>query len=427
MVDQLDPPGTRERVTARPQAARRRLPRLTELRRLIGLKRPRFNRQARRLESAHSIIDLRRQAMNRTPRAVFDYVDGAAEAEHSIRRSRRAWADVEFRPRVLRDVSRVDTSTTILGEPSSLPIVLGPTGFTRMMHYEGEVAVARAAQHLGIPYVLSTMGTTSPERLAAESPDVTRWFQLYVWRDRDAMRDLLERARASGHTALVLTVDVPIQGARLRDIRNGLTIPPALTLRTLLGMARYPAWWANLLTTEPLEFATFSAFDVSPSELVDLLFDTSIDMDALSELKEMWGGPLIVKGVQTVEDAKEVVDHGADGVLLSNHGGRQLDRAPTPLELLPEVVAAIGDRAEVYVDGGILNGGDALAAVALGATACFVGRAYLYGLMAGGQDGVQRAGEILRADVERTMILLGVTSIDQLGTEHVRLRLPGQP
>lgn len=424
MAEQLHATDAVSPALRRPEAVRRRLPRLADLRKLIGLRIPRGTRVARRLGSAHSIVDLRRQARSRTPRAVFDYVDGAAEAERSIARSRRAWADVEFRPRVLRDVTTIDTSTKILGESSSLPIVLGPTGFTRMMHHEGEVAVARAAAQLGIPYVLSTMGTTSPERLAVESPETTRWFQLYVWRDKDAMRDLLDRARASGHTALVLTVDVPTQGARLRDIRNGLTIPPALTLQTLLGMARYPAWWANLLTTEPLEFATFSAFDVSPADLVGLLFDTSVGMADLASLKEMWGGPLVVKGIQTVEDAEEVVHHGADGVLLSNHGGRQLDRAATPLELLPEVVAAIGDRAEIYVDGGILNGADALAAVALGATACFVGRAYLYGLMAGGQQGVQRAGEILRSDVERTMRLLGVTSVEQLGPQHARLRRP---
>lgn len=406
---------------ARPRSTRRRWPRLSQLRGLIGLRPPRFDRGTMRLEAAQSIRDLRLQARRRTPRAVFDYVDGAAERELSLARARRAWTEVEFRPRVLRDVTTVDTSTTVLGMPASFPLVFAPTGFTRMMHHAGEVAVARAAARLGIPYVLSTMGTTSPERLADEAAEATRWFQLYVWRDREAMRDLVERAAASGHSALMLTVDAPVHGARLRDVHNGLTIPPALTMRTLLDMARHPTWWLNLLTTEPLEFATFSS-DVSPAQLVEKLFDASVTLGDLSTLREMWSGPLIVKGIQTVEDARAVVDHGADALVLSNHGGRQLDRAPTPLEQLPDVVAAVGDRAEIYLDGGILSGGDVVAAVALGARACLVGRAYLYGLMAGGEAGVERAGEILRTDVIRTMQLLGATSINELDPSHVNLR-----
>jgi len=323
---------------------------------------------------------------------------------------------------VFRDVASVDTSTRVLGASTTMPLVFGPTGFTRMMHHEGEVAVARAAARLGIPYALSTMGTTTPERLAAEVPDVARWFQLYVWRNREFMRELVERAGATGHHALVLTVDTPVAGARLRDVRNGLTIPPALTARTLMDIARHPAWWMNLVTTDPLEFATFSSFDGTVAELVAQLFDASVTFADLAMLRELWSGPLVVKGIQTVEDARAVVDHGADAVVVSNHGGRQLDRAPTPLERLPEVVAAVGDRAEVYLDGGILGGADVVAAVALGARACMVGRAYLYGLMAGGQAGVERAGEILRSDLVRTLQLLGVASIDELEPGHVRLR-----
>lgn len=408
---------------ARSQATRRRLPRLDTLREVVGFRAPSLGRTAPRLERARSIRDLRLQARRRVPRAVFDYVDGAAESERSLARARRAFASVEFQPRVLRDVARVDTSTVVLGSASAMPLVFGPTGFTRMMHHAGEVAVARAAGRLGVPYALSTMGTTSPERLAAEAPEVTRWFQLYVWRDREAMRELVGRAAATGHTALVLTVDTPVAGARLRDVRNGLTIPPALTMRTLLGVARHPAWWANLLTTEPLEFAAFSSFDGTVAELVDQLFDASVTLADLAALREMWSGPLIVKGIQTVEDARAVVDHGADALVVSNHGARQLDRAPTPLERLPEVVAAVGDRAEVYLDGGILDGADVVAAVALGARACLIGRAYLYGLMAGGEAGVQRAGEILQTDIVRTLQLLGVASIDELEPGHVRVRL----
>ncbi len=414
--------GGSQGVEVRPRAIRRQVPSLAKLRELTGLRWPTLDRAGQRLGRAKSILDLRAHARRRTPRAVFDYVDGGADGEISLVRSRRAFASVEFQPRVLRDVAKIDMSATVLGAPSSLPLVFAPTGFTRMMHHEGEVAVARAAGRLGVPYALSTMGTTSPERLAAEAPDTTRWFQLYVWRDRDAMHQLVERAGASGFSTLVLTVDSPVPGLRLRDVRNGLTLPPALTLRTLIDIARHPAWWANLLTTEPLEFAAFSSFKGTAAELSSTLFDPSVTFEDLAALRELWSGSLVVKGVQTTEDARAVVDHGADAVVLSNHGGRQLDQAPTPLEQLPEVVAAIGDRAEVYVDGGILNGADVVAAIALGADACLVGRAYLYGLMAGGEAGVERAGEILRADVARTLQLLGVNSVHDLEPEYVRFR-----
>lgn len=405
----------------RPSSARRRVPRVRQLLALIGLRAPRLDRTAYRIERAQSILDLRAQAHRRTPRAVFDYVDGAAENERSLARSRRSFAALEFRPRVLRDVAAVDTGTTILGRAATLPLVLAPTGFTRMMHHEGEVAVARAATRLGVPYALSTMGTTSPERLAEEAPDVDRWFQLYIWRDRGIMRELLERAAATGHHALVLTVDSAIPGSRRRDMRNGLTVPPSLTPRTLFDIALHPVWWANLLTTEPLQFAALSSFDGTVAELSSQLFDPSVTFDDLDDLRAMWSGPLVVKGVQSVQDARAVVEHGADALVLSNHGGRQLDRAPTPLEQLPEVVDAVGDRAEIYLDGGILDGADVVAAVALGARACLVGRAYLYGLMAGGQAGVERAGEILRTDMVRTLQLLGVPSVAELEPSDVSL------
>lgn len=400
----------------------RRAPRWSELQPLVQ-PRP-FERSARRrrLARASSIRDLRAIARRRTPRSVFDYVDGAAETETSLARARRTYADLEFQPRVLRDVSKVDTSTTLLGVPSALPLIFAPTGFTRMMHYEGEPSVARAAEGLGIPYTLSTMGTTTPEGVAEAAPDGQHWFQLYVWRDRDAVEQLVERAASSGFAALMLTVDTPVAGARLRDVRNGLTIPPSLSLRTLFDMAQYPAWWMNLLTTPPLSFASFSSYDGTVAELISELFDPSLDVDDFTALREMWSGPLIVKGIQNVEDARAVVDLGADAVVLSNHGGRQLDRAPTPLEQLPAVVEAVGDRAEVYVDGGVLSGADVVAAVALGARAAMVGRAYLYGLMAAGQEGVEHAGEILRTDIVRTMQLLGASTLDELDPDRVRIR-----
>ena len=376
----------------------------------------------RRLARASSIRDLRQIARRRTPRSVFDYVDGAAESEASLARARRVYADIEFQPRVLRDVSGVDPSATLLGQASTLPLIFAPTGFTRMMHFEGEPSVARAAEGLGVPYTLSTMGTTTAEGVAEAAPEGDHWFQLYVWRDRDAVAQLIERARVAGFRSLMLTVDTPVAGARLRDVRNGLTVPPSLSLRTLFDMAQYPAWWFNLLTTEPLEFASFRSYDGTVAELISELFDPTLNVDDLTSLREEWDGPLIVKGIQTVEDARAVVDLGADAIVLSNHGGRQLDKAPTPLTQVKEVVEAVGDRAEVYVDGGILSGADIVAAVALGAKAAMVGRAYLYGLMAGGQQGVERAGEILHTDIIRTMQLLGVRSLDELNPDHVRFR-----
>ena len=362
-------------------------------------RRARLNPTERRLAGAASIADLRRLARRRAPRAVFDYVDGAAGEELSLRRSRQAYMRVEFQPRVLQDVSVVDPSTTILGKPAALPLIFAPTGFTRMVHTEGEPAVARVAARMGIPYALSTMGTTSIERLTAAAPGGSKWFQLYLWRDREASRDFVARARESGYEALVLTVDSPIAGPRLRDVRNGLTIPPSLSLKTFAEGSLHPAWWFDLITTEGLEFASLNRFDGTVAELAARMFDPAATIADLAWLRSAWDGPLVVKGIQTVDDARAVVDAGADAVIVSNHGGRQLDRAPTPLEVLPAVVDAVGDRAEVYVDGGILSGSDIVAAVAFGARAALVGRAYLYGLAAGGERGVQRAADILHNDV----------------------------
>ena len=404
------------RVTAR------RRPRWSELQPLLRPAGMQLHATERRLARAASVADLRLLARRRAPRAVFDYTDGAAGAEIGLRRARDAFGRVEFRPRVLRDVSDVDTSTTILGRPSALPLVFAPTGFTRMMHTEGEPAVARVAARVGIPYALSTMGTTSIEDLAAAAPGGRLWFQLYLWRDREASRGFIERARESGYDTLMLTVDTPVPGARLRDVRNGLTIPPTLSMRTFTEGARHPGWWFDLLTTEPLEFASLHRFDGTVAELVGRMFDPSATMDDLSWLRSVWPGSLVVKGVLHAEDARAVVDAGADAVVVSSHGGRQLDRAPVPLEALADVVDVVGDRAEVYVDGGILSGSDLVAAVALGARAGLVGRAYLYGLMAGGERGVQRAADILRAEVATTLALLGVTRVEDLGRDHVRLR-----
>lgn len=399
----------------------RRLPKVAELRPLVRVERPTLRRTQRALERAQTIEDLRVLARRRTPRSAFDYVDGAAESEVSLTRAREAFGRVEFRPRVLRDVSRIDTTVRVLDVTSPVPLILAPTGFTRMMQHEGERAVARAAAAAGVPYALSTMGTVSVEDLAAHVPDLQRWFQLYLWQDREASLELMQRAQAAGYRTLVLTVDTAIAGQRLRDVRNGMTIPPQLTPKTLADMALHPRWWANLLTTEPLEFASLRESGGTVESLVNTMFDPSLNTRDLVWMRENWSGDIVLKGIQNVEDAREFVDLGADSLIVSNHGGRQLDRSVTPLEVLPEIAAAVGGRVPVLLDTGVMHGGDIVAAVANGADAVLVGRAYLYGLMAGGEAGVTRALDILISQVHRTLRLLGVTSLDQLTPDHAVL------
>ncbi len=362
--------------------------------------------------------DFRKLALRRTPRSVFDYVDGAAELELSMERSVEAFNRVVFHPRVLRDVATIDTRTTVLGREAQLPIVFGPTGFTRMMHAAGEGAVARAAGRAGIPYTLSTLGTTSIERLAQEAPATDRWFQLYVSKDRGRASELVGRAGDAGYSTLVLTVDVPVAGARHRDIYNGLTFPPSLTARTLLGMVGKPRWLIDALTTEPLAFETLGpAKDVMA--LINSAFDPSVTLADIDWLRSHWSGTIVVKGVQRVDDAVDIASAGADGIALSNHGGRQLDRAVAPLELLPGALEAVGATTELYVDGGVRSGADVAAAVALGARAVFVGRPYLYALMAGGEAGVDHLAKLLRDDYVRTLKLLGVTGTHDLDRDLV--------
>jgi L-lactate dehydrogenase (cytochrome) len=402
-------------------ATTRRMPRLSELRELLKPRRLPLNPVERSLATALTIGDLRTIARRRTPRPVFDYTDGAAEEEVSLRRAREAYASVEFRPNVLRDVQHIDLGVEVFGRRSELPFMFSPTGFTRMMQHEGEIAVVRVAERAGIPYSLSTLGTSSIEDVAAAAPSARKWFQLYVWKDRGAGKDLIQRAKEQGYEAVMLTVDTAVAGLRLRDVRNGLTIPPSLTLRTFASAAIHPNWWINLLTTEPLTFASLTRWQGTVAELMDEIFDPTLSLEHLDWLRELWDGPLLVKGVLSPDDARTVVDHGADGVVVSHHGGRQLDRATPPLLALPRVLNAVGDRAEVYVDTGILNGGDVVTAMAHGAKATMIGRAYLYGLMAGGERGVQRAVDILTSEVKRTMRLLGVRSMAELTPEHAKL------
>jgi L-lactate dehydrogenase (cytochrome)/glycolate oxidase len=399
---------------------KRRLPSPKDLAQLLRFRKPILNARKRRLSRALTIYDLRDIAKRRTPKAPFDYTDGGADSESSLTRARNAFERVEFQPRILRNVKDVDLTVKMLGKQMNLPLGIAPTGFTRMMQTEGEYAGATAAQDAGIPYTLSTMGTRSIEDVAKVAPNGRNWFQLYMWKDRDRSMDLVERAKAAGFDTLVLTVDVPVAGARLRDVRNGMTIPPSLTSKTILNAIPRPGWWLNFLTTDPLKFASLDSWNGTVAELLDSMFDPTVTYEDLKWIRKQWKGNLVVKGIQNVEDAVMSVKAGADAIILSNHGGRQLDRAPVPFHLLPEVVKAVGKKTEVHVDTGIMHGADVIAALAAGAKFTWIGRAYLYGLMAGGKPGVDRSLEILKTQMIRTMKLLGARTISELEPDHVR-------
>ena len=397
----------------------RQLPKPSELMEFMQFKKPSLDFTGNRLEKALTIYDLRKIAKRRTPAAAFDYTDGAAEGEFSMNRARQAFEDIEFHPGVLTDVSTVDTTTEVLGGTSAMPFGIAPTGFTRLMQTEGEIAGSGAAGAAGIPFCLSTLGTTSIEDVRKVNPDGRLWFQLYVMREREISYGLVERAAKAGFDTLFFTVDTPVAGARLRDKRNGFSIPPQLSLKTVANAIPRPWWWFDFLTTPKLEFASLSSTGGTVGELLNAAMDPSINYEDLKEIRSIWPGKIVIKGVQNVEDSKKLADLGVDGILLSNHGGRQLDRAPVPFHLLPEVVREVGNDVEVMVDTGIMNGADIVASMALGAKFTLIGRAYLYGLMAGGRRGVDRTIEILSEEVRRTMKLLQVQNVAELEPKHV--------
>ena len=398
---------------------KRQIPNPNEIFDLLHFKKPDLNAKRRRLQSAQTIWDLRKIARRRTPAAAFDYTDGAAEGEISLRRARQAFRDVEFHPDILRPAPSVDTSCQILGGASAMPFGIAPTGFTRLMQTEGEVAGAGAAGAAGIPFTLSTLGTASIEEVKAANPYGRNWFQLYVMRKREISYGLVKRAAQAGFDTLMFTVDTPVAGARLRDRRNGFSIPPQITAGTVLNAIPRPWWWFDFLTTPKLEFASLKSTGGTVGELLDSAMDPTISYEDLEVIRSMWPGRIVIKGVQNIPDAKRLLDHGVDGLILSNHGGRQLDRAPVPFRILPEVVREVGSDAVVMIDTGIMNGADVVASMALGAKFTLIGRAYLYGLMAGGRAGVERAIAILREEIERTMKLLGVSAIGELEPRHV--------
>ncbi len=388
-----------------------------ELRALVKLERPEWRSNARRLGRCHQIADLRELGRRRTPGPVFDYVDGGADQELTVSRNQDAFKEWELVPDCARDVTSVDTSANLFSRHFRLPLLCSPTGYTRMIHQAGEIAVSRAAARANVPYCLSTVASTSIEEVAGTGhPDL--WFQLYVWRDREITRELIARAWAAGYRVLEVSVDVPVAGYRIRDVRNGLTIPPRLTAATPLGIARKPAYWINLLRGPAIGFANAPAGVGGAGgvtiENMSVQFDPSVTWEDIAALRQAWAGSLVVKGPLNPASARQAVDAGADGLHLSNHGGRQLDRTVPPIEMVQSVRAAVGQEITIIVDSGIRHGTDLAVALALGADAGAIGRAYLYGLMAAGEKGVDRALELLRAEFRRTMQLLGVTSVGEL-------------
>lgn len=379
----------------------------------------------RKLKKVVNLAEMRLLSKKRVPKAVFDYVDGGANDELAYARSQEIYSRVEFKAKVLRDVSKIDLTSNIVGQKSALPIIFAPTGYTRMMHYQGEVMVAKVCEANNLVYNLSTMGTTSSKEIGDQVPNVRRWFQLYLWRDRTQSLKFIEEAQLAGFEGLMLTVDTAIGGIKWRDMRNGLTVPPKIGLKTFFDMALKPKWWFNLLTTAPLEFATFRNFNKPLSEIAAKVFDPAVTFEDVKWLRSVWKGKLIIKGIQTVSDAVELKNIGVDAIVLSNHGGRQLDRSVVPLELLPQVRSAIGNKGDgpqIFIDGAIMSGADVLAAIALGADAVLIGRAYLYGAMAAGKKGVEKVVEILRFEMETAMKLLGAKDLGELNPDFVNLR-----
>ena len=393
---------------------------LKTIRSVVQLRRFEFNGTKRRLAKVGSVDDLRLLAKRRLPGGVFDYFDGAAEDELTKAENSNAFAKVELRPRVLVDVSRIDTSTTIMGQPVPFPIALSPTGFTRIAHPQGELAVARVAGAVNLPYTLSTLGTRSIEEVARVATGPL-WYQLYVWKDRGLSRELVERARDNGYKAIMLTVDTPVFGRRERDVRRGFTLPPKIGLETFVDGILHPKWTWDFVRSEPITFSAVAgrksvdgSTAVTLSDYVNSQFDPTLSWNDLEWIREVSGLPLMLKGIQSVEDAKRAAELGVDAIALSNHGGRQYDGAPAPVALLPRVVDAVGNSIEVLVDGGVRRGSDVVKACALGARAVMFGRPYLYGLGAGGEMGVRWALDHITSGVTRTMGLIGETSIRNL-------------
>ena len=399
---------------------------LDALRSVVSLKPIERDRTLRRLQRAANVDDLRAMAKRRLPAGVFDYIDGAAEDEFAMDRNERRFGERTLVPRVLRDVSKIDASTEILGHTAPMPLIIAPTGFPRIAHPDGELATARAAHRAGIPFSLSTMGTRSIEEVASVNPG-RNWFQVYVWRDRELTKDMLARCREAEFEALFITVDTAVLGRRERDVRRGMSLPPKLGIDTFVEGALRPAWVLDFLRNEPIVFSNVAVSTarlgddtadgssaVSLAEYINSQFDPQLSWEDVSWIREQWGGPVILKGIQSVADAQIAASEGIEAIALSNHGGRQLDSSPAIIDLVAPVAEAVGGEIEIYCDGGVRRGSDVVKAVALGATACMIGRPHLYALGAGGEQGVDHLLDFFQKGVEQTMALAGITSMRQV-------------
>ena len=390
------------------------------MRRLVQLRAVTLDSTARRLGGCYDVSDLRRAAKRRIPRPVFDYVDGAADEEIASAANTAAFRSWRFLPRVLAGVASAETAAPVFGSTLPVPMLLGPAGYTRMMHPDGEIGAARSALRHGIPYTLSTMASTGIEELragvagAAPDGDGDLWFQLYLTRNRPQAFDLVSRAADNGFSTLVVTVDTIVAGNRVRDLRNGLSIPPALTLSTVASVAMKPSYWYHLLAGPALDYANFAGRAPTTVMKTADFFDADLNWSDISDLRSRWAGKLLLKGPVGPADARRALELGVDGVQLSNHGGRQLDRTVAPADLIAPVREAVGPSFTVLVDSGVRHGADVAVAMALGADAAVLGRAYLYGLMVGGEAGVDRALDLLARQFLSTMQFLGVTSVAEL-------------
>ena len=395
------------------------------MRKLVQLRGVTLDPTARRLGACYDVADLRRAAKRRIPRPVFDYVDGAADEEIAVAANVAAFRSWRFLPRVLAGVESASTATSVLGASLPVPFLLGPAGYTRMMHPDGEIGAARSALRHGVPYTLSTMASTGIEELRAGVEELRAgvgsvasgsdlWFQLYLTRNREQAFDLVARAADNGYSTLVLTVDTIVAGNRVRDLRNGLSIPPALTLSTVASVAMKPSYWYHLLAGPALDYANFAVQGPTTVMKTADFFDADLDWSDVSDLRSRWAGRLLLKGPVGPADAQRALELGVDGVLLSNHGGRQLDRTVAPVDLIAPVREAVGPSFTVLVDSGVRHGADIAIALALGADAAVLGRAYLYGLMAGGEAGVDRALDLLSQQFKSTLQFLGMNSVAEL-------------
>jgi len=403
---------------------------ITTLRSVIRFRPIELDPIRRRLSRAANIEDLRNVAKRRLPSGVFDYIDGGAEDEDALMRNTADFTSIEVKPRVLRDVSKIETKVNLLGSTRPMPLALSPTGFTRIAHSQGELAVARSAARAGLPYALSTMGTRSIEEVAQVS-DGPKWFQVYTWKDRGLVAEMLQRAEQAGYEAAILTVDTAVLGRRERDVRRGYTLPPKIGLDTVIDGIIHPWWTMDFLRNDPITFANVasgnpaedgSSTAVSLAEYINSQFDPALSWDDVEWIKSVWNRPLILKGVQTVADATQAVTAGVDAIALSNHGGRQLDSAPSIISLIEPVAQQVGGEIEIYCDGGVRRGSDIFKAVALGATGCMIGRAYLYGLGAAGEQGVDHVLDFLASGLRQTMALSGCQTIDDITRDMVDWR-----